>query len=76
MKLYGTIKSDRAQKSQGGNDYLKIIIRDDKQHCIGIIKVKPRDNNRIKIEMDILENVDIDLQRPIQICTDDDTKSQ
>ena len=44
MKLYATIASERASKGQGGNEYLKIIIRNEKQHCIGYLTVR---NNKI-----------------------------
>jgi hypothetical protein len=31
MKLYATIQSERALKGQGGNEYLKILIRNEKR---------------------------------------------
>ena len=71
MKLYATIKSERAMKGQGGNEYLKIIIRNEFQHCIGYITVKPD-----KIDTDILSEIDFNLIRCIQICTDDDIKDK
>ena len=81
MRLYATIQSERAKKSQGGNEYLKIIIRDENKHCFAYLKIKQNNevitlDKRIIIDADILENVDIILQRPIQILTDDDKKSQ
>ena len=41
MKLYATTKSERASKGQGGNEYLKIIVRDDKQQCFAYITITP-----------------------------------
>ena len=69
MKLYATISSERATKGQGGNEYLKIIIRDEKQHCIGYLTIR---NN--EINADILSEIDFKIERPIQINTNDDTK--
>lgn len=34
MKLYATITSERATKGQGGNEYLFIIVKDEKQETI------------------------------------------
>ena len=71
MKLYATITSNRAMKGQGG-DWLKIIIRNDKQHCIAYINVR----NGEKIDIDVLDKIQLGIERPIQICTDDDHKGE
>ena len=43
MKLYSTVTSERATKGQGGNKFLKIEIKDEKQKLIGLIDVFPAD---------------------------------
>ncbi|HEX3624885.1 MAG TPA: hypothetical protein VH280_05590 [Verrucomicrobiae bacterium] len=39
MKLYATVASERATKGQGGNDYLKIVIKDEMKTTKAIIDV-------------------------------------
>lgn|SRR3990167_1093063 len=41
MKLYAKIKSERAEKGQGGNDYLQIQLQNEKQAIFGSIVVLP-----------------------------------
>ena len=80
MKLYATITADKlingkqveVSKGQGGNEYLKIIIRDEKKHCIAYLKI--RQEKRITIDADILETVDVNINNCVQILTDDDDK--
>ena len=47
MKLYGTIKSERAEKGQGGNEYLEIEISNESREEIALIKVIPGNKNKI-----------------------------
>lgn len=49
MKLYGKIKSERAEEGQGGNDYLDIEITDDKRQNIATIKVLPGEKIKVTI---------------------------
>lgn len=72
MKLYATTTSERAGKGQGGNDYLKIIIRNEKQQCIGYITFKPNDTCDISIIKDIKTSFD----QVGWIGTDDDIKGE
>jgi hypothetical protein len=52
MKLYGTIKSERAEKGQGGNEFLEIEITDDKRQVLAKMKVEPGgDKNRLIINI-------------------------
>jgi hypothetical protein len=41
MKLYATTTSERASKGQGGNDYIDIIITDEKQNVIKTLFICP-----------------------------------
>lgn len=72
MKLYATVKSERASKGQGGNEYLKIIIRNDRQHCIAYLTFKPDETCDISVIKDIKTNFE-----PVEwIGTDDDVKGK
>ncbi len=48
-KLYATVASEKASKSQGGNNYIDIEIRDINGILAGIIELKPLDNNQISL---------------------------
>jgi len=52
MKLYGNIKSERAEKGQGGNDFLEIEITNDKRQEIALIKIVPGEKIKVTIEID------------------------
>ena len=41
MRLYATVTSERASKSQGGNEELRIVIKDETQAEIFSIEVIP-----------------------------------
>ena len=41
MRLYATTTSERASKGQGGNKHLKIIVRNEQQHCIAYLTFTP-----------------------------------
>lgn len=51
MKLYGNIKSERAEKGQGGNEFLEIEITNDKRLEVVFIKIVPGD--KIKVSIDV-----------------------
>ena len=51
MKLYGKIKSERAIKGQGGNEFLEIEILNAKQDLIATIKAVPTDNDITQISI-------------------------
>jgi|GEM_PF-2852965 len=51
MKLYGTIKSERASKGQGGNDYLEIDIQNVKQDVMAKIRIEPTDDTKAKMTL-------------------------
>lgn len=72
MKLYANVCSERATKGQGGNEYLKIIVRDDKQQCIAYLTFKPNKTCNISIIKDIKTN----FEEVVWIGTDDDTKTK
>ncbi len=70
MKMYATIQSERATKGQGGNEYLKIIVRNEKQQCIAYLTFKPDETCQISIIKDIKT-----VFNPVEwIGTDDDNK--
>ena len=50
MKLYGNIKSERAEKGQGGNDFLNIKITNDKREEILSMEVAPGDKIKITVK--------------------------
>lgn len=52
MKLYGSIKSERAEEGQGGNEFLEIKITDEKRQEIAFIKITPGEKNKIDIKID------------------------
>lgn len=70
MKLYATVSSERARKSQGGNTCLNIVVRNEKQQVIGHINFYPDNTCR----MSILDTIDVDYDTPHWIGTDDDSK--
>lgn len=41
MKLYGSIKSERAEKGQGGNEFLEIEITNDKRQLLATVRMEP-----------------------------------
>lgn len=41
MLLYATASSERASKSQGGNQFVKIEIQDESQEVIAVLSVHP-----------------------------------
>jgi len=49
MKLYASVKSERAEEGQGGNDFLIIKITDDKREEIASLEVLPGDKKKISI---------------------------
>ncbi len=51
MKLYGSIKSERAEEGQGGNEFLEIKITNDKRQEIALIKITPGEKNNINIKV-------------------------
>jgi len=51
MKLYGNIKSERATKGQGGNEFLEIEILNSDQAEIASIRVIPCENGIAKISV-------------------------
>ena len=71
MKLYATTTSERASKGQGGNDYLKIIIRNEKQQCFAYFTIKDGE-----IDASITSDIWFKFDRPITIGTNDDNIKQ
>lgn len=69
MKLYATVRSERAKKGQGGNECLNIVVRNESQQCIAHINFFPDNTCR----MSIIRDIDVDYDKPITIGTDDDT---
>ena len=49
MKLYGNIKSERASKGQGGNDYLEVEILNANKDVVATVKVSPDDSGKVKL---------------------------
>jgi hypothetical protein len=49
MKLYATVTSERASKSQGGNDYVKIALQRDRERVEYHILYTP--DGRIRVSM-------------------------
>lgn len=49
MKLYGNIKSERATKGQGGNDFLEVEILNANQDIVATIKVLPGSGGKAEI---------------------------
>lgn len=48
MKIYGKIKSERAEKGQGGNDFLEIQIAKEDQKVIAMLNVfNDKKNNQL-----------------------------
>lgn len=72
MKLYATTTSERASKGQGGNEFLKIIMRDETQQCFAYITVKP---NKV-IEFSFIKDWAVFPEAVLSIGTDDDTKGK
>jgi hypothetical protein len=72
MNLYATITSERAMKGQGGNEYVKAIVRNEKQQCIAYITFKPDDTCHIEVIKDIKTNVEV----VEWIGTNDDTRGK
>lgn len=62
MKLYGNLKSERAEKGQGGNDYLDIKITDDKRQEIASIKIIPGEKAKMTISVN-RELVDLEIDK-------------
>ena len=54
MKLYATIRSERASKGQGGNQFLDIVIRNEQQEEMMKVEVngRGREKPRIAIAFD------------------------
>lgn len=71
-KLYATATSEKASKGQGGNQYVMVVIRNEKQQCIAHLKFKPDDTCSISVLKDIKASID----RPEWIGTDDDRKGK
>lgn len=44
MKLYATARSERAEKSQGGNEYIDVLIKDASKEVAGCLIVTPTDS--------------------------------
>lgn len=72
MKLYATTTSERASKSQGGNNYLKIVLRDETQQCFAHITVKPTK----VIEFSFIKDWAVFPDACEWIGTNDDTKAE
>ena len=72
MRLYATTTSERASKGQGGNKHLKIIVRNEQQHCIAYLTFTPDKACDISITKDIKTN----FEKVEWIGTDDDTKAK
>lgn len=72
MKLYATTTSERASKGQGGNEYLKIILRDEQSECFAYITVKP---DRV-MRLDLISEwkLDTGIGKTLEIRTNDDKK--
>lgn len=47
MKLYANVKSERATKGQGGNNYLEIEIMNIDQIIVSKIKIIPKEKGKI-----------------------------
>lgn len=41
MKLYATVRSERASKGQGGNEFLDIIVLDDNREEVMRTRIEP-----------------------------------
>lgn len=72
MKIYATVASERAKKGQGGNEYLKIIVRNEKQQCIAYLTFKPSGT----CEISVIKDIKTIFERVEWIGTDDDTKGE
>jgi hypothetical protein len=73
MKLYATTTSERGKDAnKGGNEYLKIIIRDEAKRCVAYITIKPD----MVIYMDIIEKWRYKIGECLDISTNDDTKQR
>lgn len=72
MKLYGNIKSERAEKGQGGNEFLDIEITNDKRQILATIKVVPTEKTKLIISVgNGLAELEIkDLEGQICKCKD------
>lgn len=71
MKLYATITSERASKGQGGNEYLKIIVRNEKQHCVAYITFKAG-----FCDISVIKEIKTNFNYVEWIGTNDDTKAK
>lgn len=45
MKLYATTTSERAEKGQGGNEYLQIKVLDDNKKSVILLSIKPKNDS-------------------------------
>ncbi len=52
MKLYGSVKSERAEKGQGGNEFLDIKVTNDERQEIVVIKIVPGEKVKISVKID------------------------
>lgn len=52
MKLYGSVKSERAEKGQGGNEFLDIKVTNDERQEIVVIKIVPGEKVKINVKID------------------------
>jgi hypothetical protein len=51
MKLYGNIKSERAEKGQGGNEFLVVEITDNMRQRVATINVFPGSKAKVTVEV-------------------------
>ena len=52
MKLYGSVKSERAEKGQGGNEFLDIKVTNDERQEIVVVKIVPGEKVKINVKID------------------------
>lgn len=52
MKLYGSVKSERAEKGQGGNEFLDIKVTNDERQEIVVMKIVPGEKVKINVKID------------------------
>lgn len=51
MKIYGTVKSERAMRGQGGDEYLHIEIFNSKQQVVATVEAIPEGEEKVKIAL-------------------------
>ena len=53
MKLYATTTSERASKGQGGNDFIEILVQDEKRETLFFMEIQPSKDNTFTYRMSV-----------------------